>query len=1050
MQPLRLELHNFGPYDHCTIDFRSFYAQSLFLITGKTGAGKTTIFDGMTYALYGSTSGGLRQGKDMRSSFATPDERTVVTFEFSYRDLTYTVTREPEQLVNKARGTGTRVQPAKVCLTVYNQEGQEIKQLTKEKEVGLFIHELLQLNRAQFLQIIMLPQGEFRRFLNADSNDKEKVLRQLFNTSLYQQIAEQLKEQKKKRDRQLAEVRQETLILAKQLQFDDSLREKLIADSLVTDYLEVYEEQTIRYDSQIKELKTHLRQQTETYNQLLEKITQGERINQRFAQLKDVKQSLSELDNEKDQIVDLKVRANRLNQVATLDNTYTLVLEKQQDITELTNKLIAINREITNLDQQLVTCDQEIQSLQKQDSEMAQKQDRVVQIDLWLPLVTEQQVIKEQLRVKEKELTDQKELLQQLTGDVTSLQKKKSELDLIVSQEVTFLKQLNTCEQDMKTNDWLCDRIEELKKLLVQTQKLEEQKKYDLIEKDQVIERLNSLEQAKRVAKSDLAKQLIQQLMSDLLPGEPCPVCGSLEHPKSDAQHMVTDTTATVHTLTNELDQLDVELESVRLVYQTLTGQLTGYQQQLDQLALTIDTKKASIQADLPKSISPNSPVSEWKESLEVCTTAIKKQIKQLQKQLIVIDQAKEDSIRCQDELDILSKRQATIQLVLSDCQQVLASHQGVLESISQKLPSHNLQGDSLQEEKLQLMQIISTWQNDLEKQQHELVETQQALQIKQVTKVNYDNQLDELEKRTAQLSTQLMSHLADNQLSFDEFLALRPKLPELEAIIEKVQQFEKEEYALKRELQLLTKELANQMPVELEEWQVMCDNLKVELDVSKQELAEQRFIMDANEQVMNRIQALLTKAAKDLEQLQELTELSDVLNGDGMNKLSLERYVLQLYLAEILRLANQRLALLTTGRYRFEINHEQGSYKKSTGLEMNIFDDFTGVSRSVNTLSGGESFIAALSLSLALTEVIQQNAGGIMIDAMFIDEGFGSLDEESLEMAIRSLELIRGDGRLIGIISHVRELKERIPQQLQVIASPEGKSRIKERLEFE
>ncbi|AQP53505.1 hypothetical protein BW732_04185 [Vagococcus penaei] len=476
MQPLRLELHNFGPYDHCTIDFRSFYAQSLFLITGKTGAGKTTIFDGMTYALYGSTSGGLRQGKDMRSSFATPDERTVVTFEFSYRDLTYTVTREPEQLVNKARGTGTRVQPAKVCLTVYNQEGQEIKQLTKEKEVGLFIHELLQLNRAQFLQIIMLPQGEFRRFLNADSNDKEKVLRQLFNTSLYQQIAEQLKEQKKKRDRQLAEVRQETLILAKQLQFDDLLREKLIADSLVTDYLEVYEEQTIRYDSQIKELKTHLRQQTETYNQLLEKITQGERINQRFAQLKDVKQSLSELDNEKDQIVDLKVRANRLNQVATLDNTYTLVLEKQQDITELTNKLIAINREITNLDQQLVTCDQEIQSLQKQDSEMAQKQDRVAQIDLWLPLVTEQQVIKEQLRVKEKELTDQKELLQQLTGDVTSLQKKKSELDLIVSQEVTFLKQLNTCEQDMKTNDWLCDRIEELKKLLVQTQKLEEQK----------------------------------------------------------------------------------------------------------------------------------------------------------------------------------------------------------------------------------------------------------------------------------------------------------------------------------------------------------------------------------------------------------------------------------------------------------------------------------------------------------------------------------------------------------------------------------------------
>ncbi|MEG0254784.1 MAG: AAA family ATPase, partial [Vagococcus sp.] len=225
MQPIRLKLENFGPYKNSLIDFSDFYAQSLFLITGKTGAGKTTIFDGMTFALYGSTSGGLRQGREMRSNFAEVGDKTRVTFTFKQGNKTYEVLREPEQLVKKLRGEGFREQPALVRLTVFDENQKEIEQLTKQKDVGIFLSELIQLNESQFSQIVMLPQGEFRRFLNADSDSKEKVLRKLFNTYFYQDIAEFLRQKKKMQEVSLKDLRQELALLITQLEWQKEFSE---------------------------------------------------------------------------------------------------------------------------------------------------------------------------------------------------------------------------------------------------------------------------------------------------------------------------------------------------------------------------------------------------------------------------------------------------------------------------------------------------------------------------------------------------------------------------------------------------------------------------------------------------------------------------------------------------------------------------------------------------------------------------------------------------------------------------------------------------------
>ena len=201
------------------------------------------------------------------------------------------------------------------------------------------------------------------------------------------------------------------------------------------------------------------------------------------------------------------------------------------------------------------------------------------------------------------------------------------------------------------------------------------------------------------------------------------------------------------------------------------------------------------------------------------------------------------------------------------------------------------------------------------------------------------------------------------------------------------------------------------------------------------------------NQRLLEELQIIYQQNTKQLEKISHLQQLSEVINGENEKKTSLERYVLQRFLTEILEVANVRLARLTRGRYQFELADKVGSYRSSTGLEIDIYDDNAGSLRRAHTLSGGESFIAALALAISLADVIQNRSGGIEIEALFIDEGFGSLDEESLEMAMEALEMIENEGRMIGIISHVRELRERILQQVVVQTDGSGQSKIRTKL---
>ena len=258
------------------------------------------------------------------------------------------------------------------------------------------------------------------------------------------------------------------------------------------------------------------------------------------------------------------------------------------------------------------------------------------------------------------------------------------------------------------------------------------------------------------------------------------------------------------------------------------------------------------------------------------------------------------------------------------------------------------------------------------------------------------------------------------------------------------VNAYEKERLIVEDRLsQLNHVALAETLP-DLEQLEQQLDELKAAVQTQQKHCYHLQEQEQQNQQIIEEFSSIYQASQEQLDELIQLQQLSQTMNGENPRKTSLERYVLQVYLQEVLQVANVRLQRLTKNRYQFELADEVGSYRGKTGLEINIYDDEAGLTRGAHTLSGGESFIAALSLALALAEVIQTQAGGVLIEALFIDEGFGSLDEEALEMAIEALETIESEGRMIGIISHVRELKERVVQQIRIETEGSGQSKVR------
>ncbi|MFI3603197.1 AAA family ATPase [Vagococcus fluvialis] len=1042
MQPIRLELENFGPYEATEIDFSMYYAHTLFLISGKTGSGKTTIFDGMMYALYGKTSGGLREGKEMRSNFADSENKTKVTFEFKQDNQTYVIEREPEQLVKKVSGEGFREQKNSARLTVFDSEKNEIDQIIKISEVDKYIANLVGLNREQFSQIVMLPQGEFRRFLNADSNSKEVVLRKLFSTYFYRDIAQLLKTKKKEEESKFKGLDHSLSAEINQLEWEDDWLEKAAAEENFQELLNLYEEQHEVYITKDKTNKKQLKISQEKVKENQDLLNMAEKLLEQFREKKQIDNELNKLKLKETEIKEDKEKVSLLKKAEKIES----VVESDEALKEELNnrqiKIVENKATKKELQQQFDVLENTLTKLQSDKEAIQIKEKKLDKIETSIPLFEEKTLTEEKLISLQEQLEKTKQTYNEQLEKQAELVKTKVVLTTNISKESEILQKKSDTREHLRT---ITDRLEEIESYELKrltTKKLEEELA-NLMKKSANKETdLENSSQAYRQLESDWAKAQIAKLSLKLIDGEPCLICGSIEHPNPAQSHELTE--EAINELEKNIEVQDELLNQLKEQVTTLKNQVSFKE---DELAKSKELLKE--EQEILVSYFKELEETQWLERAKEQENEIKVELNAFDNKLTKISEEKEELIKLEREENSLKETLIHQETEVSSLNNQLIEVETINQNILKQLPSEWKLLDEMLEEQTRLMSETTKWHEEVRSTENALTNLKLELATLETTITNDLKEL-EVNKQKQILSEQKINEfLIENKLSEKILENLLSDLPQLESLEEAIKTYENKRHVLLSRQEELTKLIKNQEEPVIEPLLVEQERLMSELEEVRNKTNILELMMKKNQEIVVKVKREIESKKEAQARLLELTELADILSGDGPSKLSMERFVLQMYLKKILQRGNEKLVTLTNGRYRFEIKEEQGSSKKATGLEINIYDDNVGAIRSVNTLSGGESFIAALSLALSLAEIIQEEAGGIKIDAMFIDEGFGSLDEDALEMAIRALENIEGEGRIIGIISHVRELKERIPQQLQII-SENGKSKVKTRLEFE
>lgn len=1018
MRPLKIELDNFGPFKHETVDFERFKTTPLFLITGKTGSGKTTIFDAMCYALFNETSGKKRAATQMRSDFATTKEETSVKFTFEHQGKIYQIERRPKQTL-VGRGKREVERAAKVALTYEDQTGKT-QVITKIPEAKRFIDDLLKLNADQFTKVILLPQGQFRNFLAADSSEKEEVLRNLFGTELFEQWSTALKEKYKEEYGMSVAQKRELELLIQQ--------SELVEESLGTEqWLEMVTQKLAQKTEQLAQLQTDEVKQKRQVKQLEQELTTAKELEHQRESLAKLQAKQAELAPKKVQIEEQKRQLQRLEWAQTQKGEWILLEDAKQKVAYLA------------------------EVFPKKEEEQAQLTDELRALTEKEETQTKQIPYFKKLELKIHELTKGLEKYQQLSEltnkceELMSKKAKKEQQNNALSAKYADL-QAKLADVIVRL-DALADLNEQ--KIHLEHQKakhLTEEAKYTEIKQDEKkkeeqAHELNVLEQKRADAKKAkqeaeikaneleqayLSSQIVQ-LAQKLKPGHPCPVCGSSEHP-----HLATKV---LDSFVNE-EQVKAAKEKQRetiATYEYYVSDVKNATTRLTEFKAEISAKTANFLAEIE--------CLELSHAKEFLTTQ-KKQLEKAEAKLKKEAEAKQALMMkqqtLQKELPQLEENRAKLANELQNLETNLASAKAELTTKTAELPADH-------PTKAQAKHQLELWQTELsefEKKQTELnakkMKAKESVTMLTAELKQLSQEKNEVEAKQASLTqhlTQNYEAVAETLASLAELLAAKKDIAKYKMTITT---FENEWQKNNSQIELLREAVIGRPKFDLTELTTSLAGRKRYLETIRENITTLGLSFKREQQLFLRIEQGFKKNKLALEHLAQLKELVDVVTGKGEQKLGLERYILQTYLTQVLDVANLRLVQLTNARYELCLSDEIGRGASSTGLELDIYDASVCKKRSVHTLSGGESFLVALALALALGEVIQQQSGGIQIDALFVDEGFGSLDQEALQAALATLQNIDGQERIVGIISHVTELKEQLPYQLQVITHGE------------
>ncbi len=1009
MKPLRLTLDAFGPYAaRQELDFSDLKDQSFFLIHGPTGAGKTSLLDGISYALYGETSGGQRETRDLRSHFAAAETATRVVFDFALGERHYRVARSPEQQVPKQRGGGTKRQPYTAHLWEL-KDGQEVPLATeKPTQVDPKVAELLGFKADQFRQVVLLPQGRFQEFMLAGSTERQAILQTLFQTARYAQFAAALTEEEKA----LREAMRAT-----QLEIKHRLAQAgvVTAETLPTllqqasDQAESLQEDQTRASQDLDRASAAWMEGTRTVERLTECAAARTDLDRIQAQSRLMEARRTELD-----------RARRCGSVLPAAEQLETVLERvrSQEAEEVTLTAVVQAAEVALAQAEAAVADAEQHEVRREELRRSIARLRELEPKL------------EALETARREAREAA-LGRGRFGDLAEAQKRRLETakQELSKARATLQEARTEAAQEAGREGLLYlvrkrrDQREELERSLEELARA--QAALETAQEAQVgaHKAVQSARERYRAIQERRLAAHAARLARDLQRGEPCPVCGSGTHPHP-AQPTVD--------LPDEQD-IRVAMEQ----QEDAETVLARAQDATASRSAALETAH-SRRLDLIEALGEHAEVS-----LET---------------LVILES------RHREELD--RSRSASANLLSIERQMLLAEEtrnqaEGKLSETHQRLNELQIQEagakarmQMLEEDLLQELRVpgaLSTQRREaeqaLEASEAQLASARAAREPARAAAMDAQATLRAHQKQLEATRTEswglsetfeaalVAAHFHDRT----DFDRARRTPEEMQSLADSLDRYAADLTAATRRFAQAEQVADGLSAPDLAALQADRDTAQARFAQAAEALGRAQSERAALDHLETELRRLTGTSSDQDRRYRAVANLARVARGDDGDRVSFERHVQGAILDEVLVSASHRLLRMSKQRYALRRTALSTDQRKAGGLQLEITDTHTGRARAVSSLSGGEGFQASLALALGLSDVVQRHAGGIRLDTVFIDEGFGSLDPEALDLALRTLEDLNQGGRLVGLISHLEEVKARIPARLEVTPGPGG-----------
>ena len=1069
MKPIKLVMNAFGPYAGLTpeISFETFSEKGLFLISGDTGAGKTTIFDAICFALFGKTSGEYRDSKNLRSGFANENETTYVDFYFSHQGKKYHIHREPTQerlKKRKSKTSETEFKTETEKAVLYYEDGRSISKLA---DVNESIKDILHITFEQFKQIVMIAQGEFRELLQASTEDRTEILRSIFLTDSYIRVCEKLGARRKKYE-ELFKSHNSSIIqyfdgikYAENSNFSDSfedLREKtLLSMSVknVDELLEVAENIISEDNKQLKQINEQVKavqKELDTNNTALNNAINNNKLIQR---LEECKAKQKELKNKKKSIDELSVELKKMISATRLvspvyekyqEKIKSFDTQKENIEKKLLNKIKAENtlKESESILKHSLEQKEKGEKLNLKSEQLKadfekykQKDDLIKSLKL---LEIEDKEIKEEkaeIEAEEKKLTEK---ITKLNSIVEEFKNKPSELTALDAKSKNVARLKDTLGRLINSD---FNEFSKLQKDLRKKQALYQEAQKEFSEKESI--RIH----AEKIMDDCRAGLLAKNLKE----GEECPVCGSIHHPKLAVLPDEAFTNEDLKKFKADEDKAKKAKDDALSTAQEINGRYASQENHLRNAV-----KEALSDELLLDSNCISMPLSEVsdedKDDLDVLHKIAEKTLSK------VVDLQNKINSEMKEVKTAVNKREkAEKELEIARVEE----SEELKERKEQNLSKKEKYSNSFIETNTKLKELAKLAyenlaeaknnQKAIEKEAKEIFDNIEKAQQSFDTAKNkltalsseietLNRNLSDTEKEVKQTKINYEAALKTNGFETeDKFFDYDVGEDEIEDNQNFINDYNTEVKVNAESLETAKKDAAGKELINVEALEEKVDNNKEKLDEIREFMGDTKSRLAMNKESVENIR----KQKSDFENNKKLFNIYHKLynlasgNVSGNSRITLEQYVQMAGFDGIIAAANRRLLPMTEMQFEL-VRHDNSNEKKSkTTLDLDVFDHFTGKKRPVGSLSGGESFKASLSLALGLSDTVSMNAGGIQMDALFIDEGFGSLDSKSNSVVIEVLNSLSGSNKLVGLISHREEIINSISNQIKVSKDRNG-----------